>query len=499
MITEPQYQKLMKSIRKTGGVVSHAALKAGMDRRTAVRYLKAGASPTALKQLRPKKGRTVPDPIAALWPAAVQMLTLDPTTEATALFEYLLRQHPQVATTAAKSLRTFQRRVKQWLAAEGPDREVHFPQRHPPGQVMQFDWTDAKHLKVTLAGVPFDHLLAQGVLPYSNGVFAVPCLSESALSLKAGVQAAYWEFGGVTPILQTDQSSTATHQLSRSGPQRGFNVEYLALCKHLGCEPRTIHVGSPNENGDVESQQGHLKRRLEQQLKLRGSRDFKDEADYACFVAQLCRRVNAQPIRRAKFEEERPLLRPLPKTRFPEYSQTTARVSSYALISVKRCAYSVPSRLIGQWVQVHLSETEVRIYHAQKLVAQHRRATGEQPSIDYRHVISSLHDKPGAFARLTYREQLFPTLVFRQAYAQLQAHEERLADRRYIHLLSLATTVGEAKVEEAIAECLRGAVPPTPDRVRKQMKQEAPPDPATRFAPLVPELGSYDRLLEGRA
>jgi hypothetical protein len=72
--------------------------------------------------------------------------------------------------------------------------------------------------------------------------------------------------------VQTDQSSAATHVLPQDGTRRGFNTEYVALCEHLGLwRSRTINKARPNGNGDIESINGHLKRRLRAHLALRGS------------------------------------------------------------------------------------------------------------------------------------------------------------------------------------------------------------------------------------
>jgi hypothetical protein len=107
-------------------------------------------------------------------------------------------------------------------------------------------------------------------LLYSNWQWAVPCRSESMLSMRHGLQAALWALGGVPVKLQTDHSSTATHVLHRTSGQRGFNVEYLALCRHLALEPCTINPSCPHENGDIESANGHLKRRLATHLTCGG-------------------------------------------------------------------------------------------------------------------------------------------------------------------------------------------------------------------------------------
>ena len=43
--------------------------------------------------------------------------------------------------------------------------------------------------------------------------------------------------------------------------------------------------------------------------------------------------------------------------------------------------------------------------------------------LDYRHVIWSLVRKPGAFAHYCFRDDLFPSLVFRRAYDALPLAE----------------------------------------------------------------------------
>jgi transposase len=123
------------------------------------------------------------------------------------------------------------------------------------------------------------------VLPYSNWQWATRCQSESLLSLRAGLQAALFRLGKVPKLLQIDNSSAATYQISGEG-KRDFNPEFLSLAEHHGLAVRTIHVRCPNENGDVESHNGHLKRRLEQHLLLRGHRDFASE-DRRAFAGDL--------------------------------------------------------------------------------------------------------------------------------------------------------------------------------------------------------------------
>jgi len=484
MITEQQYRKLMITYNKTG-VVSDAAMKAAMHRTTAARYLKAQAGPSELKP--PRDWTTRPDPLEKLWLLAKPWLENAPELESKALFEHLLGTDPTLAPGHA--LRTFQRRVCAWRAEHGPAREVHFAQVREPGQYLQLDWTNANELNVTIAGAAFPHLLCHAVLPFSNWQWAIPCHSESLLSLRVGLQAALCALGGVPPTLQTDQSSAATHTLDRTSKARGFNPAYLALCAHYAITPTTIHVACPNENGDVESANGHLKKRLAMQLILRGSRDFASPAAYAEFVGKIC--TGANRLRQAELAAERPHFQALPATRFPEAEEVTVRVSSYSTIRVKGCAYSVPSRLIGSFVQARVSEAEVGLYFHNTAVTTFPRSHSQEPRIDYRHLIASLVRKPGGFARYVYREQLFPAVVFRQTYDRLLALEPARADAHYVQVLALAAELGETRVAEVLGALLRETLVPTPEHVRARLQTRAEP---TVLAAFVPELASYDLL-----
>jgi hypothetical protein len=486
MITEQQYQRLMNEYQSSG-VVDHAAMKAGMDRKTARRYLRTGLRPAELRKAH--TWRTRKDPLAAIWPETERWLGESPEVEAKALFEHLLAAHP--GKLDGRALRTFQRRTTEWLHRHGPPKEVFFAQVHAPGECIQTDWTNANELDVTIAGEAYPHLLCHSVLPYSNWEWAIPCRSESALSLKSGLQAALWELRGVPRFSQTDQSSTATHQLKRGESGRGFNVEYLALCRHLGLAPCTINPSCPHENGDIESANGHLKRRLATHLTLRGSCEFADEAAFARFVAEVCTGANA--LRSVKVAEERARLQPLPATRYPEADESQVRVSSFSTVRIKQCAYSVPAKLIGAMVQAHITEAEIVVHHEGVEVVRYPRTIGHRARIDYRHIIASLTRKPGAFAGYIYREELFPRPAFRQAYDQLVRADERHADRHYLTLLALAAERGEDEVAAAVGVVLRAAGVPWPHDIAAALGQRETVGPL--LAAFTPELQSYDALI----
>ena len=461
-----------------------------MDRKTARKYLK---DPQRLSQPRPARDwRTRTDPLAQVWQEAEGRLQVAPELEAKALFEHLLMLRPEQMQETR--LRTFQRRVRQWRLKHGPAPEVIFPQTHCPGEVMQLDWTHAKELEISIAGHPLDHLLCQAVLPYSNWQWASRCQSESLLSLRAGLQAALFRLGKATQVLQIDNSSAATHQISGEG-KRDFNPEFLSLVEHYGLTPRTIHVGAPNENGDVESHNGHLKRRLEQHLLLRGYRDFASEAAYDEFLEAVLMKANG--LRTAKVTEELAVMRELPPTRLCEYDEVECRVCSHSTIRVKRVAYSVPARFIGRRLRARVFEQHLEVYHGAEPIAHITRPTGRRAVIDYRHVIEALLRKPGAFARYHYREELFPSSTYRRAHDRLvQDHGPGPGELEYLRLLKLTAELGSSAIERLLGELLGAGAPAW--RTATLRGTLCPPARVELAEPAV-DLSVYDALLQEEA
>lgn len=482
----------MSEYQATGNVTRSAQL-ADVSRPTARKYLKAGAPPQPLRAKHP--WRTREDPLAAVWPAAERFLEEAPGLEAKALFEHL---QPQAAGSLADHhLRTFQRRVKQWRLLKGPDREVFFPQDWEPGRALQLDWTHATELGVSIDGTPYPHLLCHVVLPHSNWEWATRCQSESLLSLRHGLQEALHRLGKVPRELRVDNSSAATHRIGGQAG-RDFNQEFVSLCAHYGLEPKAIQIGSPEENGDVEAGNGHLKRRLTQHLLLRGSRAFASENAYDQFLEAVLKRSNDG--RQARLADELAAMKPLPPTRLSEYDEVYCTVGWASTIRVKKVGYSVPARLIGSEVKVEVYEHELKLYAGRELLLTLPRHGGDRGvRLNYRHVIDHLLRKPGAFERYRYREQLFLGPVFRKAYDQLvQVHGTRRGAVEYLRLLKLASEVGEAEVELRLVEF---TCPPYPPWSVDQLRQWLQPRPVVHIAlpELQPQSADYDALLTSNA
>lgn len=484
--TDAQVRKLMEELKKHG-TLGLAAARAGLDRKTAAKYRDVGRLPSELKA--PRSWRTREDPFEEVWPVIQSKLEAAPELEAKTLFEWLVQEHPDAFEPG--QLRTLQRRVRDWRAMAGPDKEVFFAQQHRPGEAMQTDFTWCHELKVTIGGEPFAHMLCHPVLPYSNWEWVTVCLSESMIAIRRGVQAALFELGRVPQWHQTDNSTAATHDLADG--KRGFNAEYRALVEHFGMKPRTIEPGESHQNGDVEALNGALKRRLEQHLLMRGSRDFESVETYQSWLRDVVRAANA--MRLVRLNEELAVMRPLVVERLKEFTEESVTVTSWSTIRVKHNTYSVPSRLIGQDLNVRVFDERLEIFYGDALQLTVPRLMGRHGhSINYRHIIWSLVQKPGAFAQYRYREELFPTLVFRRAYDELaQRHTGRKADLEYLRILHLAASTMESEVEAVVARLLATNALRDADQVKASVKPAKPEVPVLQVEAV--DLGSYDALL----
>jgi hypothetical protein len=486
MIKETQYGNLRKEFNKSGEITM-SSMKSGMTRKTGLKYLKLGKSPGELK--KPHTWRTRKDPFADVADEIDEMLGNAEELTPLTVFTHLQDEYP--GRFSDGQLRTLERRVNEWRMEKGGSQIVSIAQSHVPGRLMELDWTSMNALMITICGEHFCHLLCHVVMTYSNWEWAEIAFSESFQSLKKGFQSGIYHLGAVPEILQTDNSSTATHQVEKGRRARDFNHGYVTFLEHYGVKPRSINVNSPDENGDIESANGHLKRRMEQYLLLRGSRDFTRIEEYSLFLTDVL--IKANRNRTAKIKEELDVMRGLPELRLPEYTEEEKTVSSFGTIRVSKIAYSVPSRLKGCRIRVRVHEDRIELFSGVNHIETLERKTGCGYKVDYRHVIESLRRKPGAFANCRYKDQLFPSEIFSAAYGRLREHfEERRADREYLEILSLSAGNGEDKVSEILAALINEKISFTMDTVKRKLNIQMP---APELHRPEPALFSYDNLL----
>ena len=437
------------------------------------------------------------DPLADVWANELEpMLRREPRLKPTTLFEYLEEEHPG---KYPRVLRTLQRRVREWKALHGPEPEVMFMLRHEPGVMGLSDFTKLKGMEITLNGKPFEHLIYHYRLAYSGWQSAqIIQGGESFTALSEGLQNALKLCGGAPQEHRTD-SLSAAYRNSGGHRTKELTRYYEDLCEHYRMVPTRNNKGKANENGSVESPHGHLKNRIKQAIYMRGSSDFASIAEYQAVIDSASAGLNRQC--EAKYDAEKAVLQPLPKRRVADYEILSAKVSCHSTIEVRCILYSVPSRLIGQQVEIHLYHDRLVGYFARQQVFELARlriaGKGRRRGrcIDYRHLIGGLRKKPRAFLFCKWQSDLLPTAEFRQLWGQLKAHFERdQAALLIVEALYIAATYDK---EQAVCDYMSAAIADkqlTLSRLQQQFMPKAvatlPPIEAQQHS-----LDSYDKLL----
>jgi len=490
-ITDQQVELYMQS-RTQGATQCVAAAKSGISERSA-RRIDRGR-----ERRRERDWRTRADPFEAVWESELLgLLESRPQLSATTLLEDLQARYPGAYPDSL--LRTLQRRVKEWKALHGPSKPVMFRQRHEPGEQGLSDFTTLKRVSVQVQGQWLVHLLYHFRLVYSGWCYVKVVLGgESFSALAEGLQEALWRLGGAPQEHRTDSLSAAYRNLGRD-EQHDLSEAYAALCAHYGMRASRNNRGESHENGAIESPHGHLKRRIEQALALRGSSDFESVAVYQQWLEDA---VIAKVNRRATalIEAERPHLQALPLRRTRDYSELVVRVTTSSTITVRCVTYTVPSRLIGERVRVHLYDDRVQAFVGGTLAVEMPRTyplPGKRRArqVDYRHVIESLVKKPRAFRASIFREELLPSASYRRAY---EVFTERLnADAACKLIVGVLALAARNDCEGALGEYLDGALArgELPTLLELQRRFGPPPVPTPVVQISQHALKSYDTLL----
>ena len=499
----PQQVRLYMTHRKQGRTQAAAGAKGGMSERTG-RRIETGEV-EALERAQ-RHWRTRKDPFAQVWDSeVVPLLEGQPALSATTLFEDLQERHPGTYSNGRR--RTFQRRVKAWKALHGPDKEVMFRQQQESGRLGLSDFTELKGRTVSVGGEPLVHRLYHFRLAFSGWSYLKVVLGgESYSALAEGLQEALWRLGGAPREHRTDSLSAAYKNLS-GDEQADLTERYEGLCRHYGMAPTRNNRGASHENGAVESPHGHLKRRIAQALLLRGSAEFDSLEAYRVWLDELVRRFNRRCAEALAIE--RSALKELPAQRTTDFTEQVVTVTTSSTIDVKRVLYTVPARLVGERLRLHIFDDRIeghvgsvraltlpRVY----AVSHEQRAR----CIDYRHLIAQLVRKPQAFRYSQLRDDLLPNATYRRIWAELDARlEPRAACKRIVGILALAA---RAECEQALGVYLLrrlGAehVPSLLELERRfePQKEEMNPEGLLSCGGFQHPLALYDALLSPSA
>jgi transposase len=367
------------------------------------------------------------------------------------------------------------------------------PQVREPGAEAEVDFGD---VTVELAGqLTRCFMFAFRLSCSGKGVHRVYA-SQAQEAFFEGHVAAFEVTGGV-PFRQIRYDNLApavTRVLA--GRSRTETQRWLAFRAFYGfeafyCQPG---AGGAHEKGGIEGEIGRFRRRwfvpvpkvaslAELNARLAGA----DAAEDVRHVAGRAATVGED------FAAERGLLLPLPPEPFATATVLWPRADRYGRISVGKCRYSVPARLIGSRVRVMLSANELRVFDGPALAAVHPRliAAGDE-HLELDHYLEILLRKPGALPGSAALAQARAAGVFTSAHEAFWAaararHGDAAGTKALIEVLLLHRRMPASQVIAGMTAAL-GAGSCSPDVVAVEARKHAAADPGAGAGPAWPAM-----------
>jgi Integrase core domain len=205
----------------------------------------------------------------------------------------------------------------------------------------------------------------------SRYCFVYLTFSQTTAAVIAGCEAAWGFFGGMFRVLIADNLKPVVDKADRLEPR--WNREWLeyAQARGLVCDP--ARVRSPQDKGRVENGVKFV------QVSFFAGEQFADLADAQRRAEDWCRvragmRVHGT-IRQRPAEVfahlEAPALLPAPEQPYRVPAWSEAKVQRDFHVRAQNAFYSVPYRLAGQQVTVRADGTLVKIYHRGQVIRTH--------------------------------------------------------------------------------------------------------------------------------
>jgi len=232
-------------------------------------------------------------------------------------------------------------------------------------------------------------------------------------------------------------------------------------------------------------------------LILRGSNHFPSIEAYEEWLHTVVKASNQRNSR--DFETERLALQPLPKYKTADYEVKSVYVSNLSLVRIKGLQYSVPSRLSGHTITLHIYQSKIKVYLGSTFVYSFQRQYQNSKSapyvIDYKHMVPSLIKKPAAFRHCKYRDELFPNDEYRKIWQHFeQAESKKVAPKLMLRLLKLAADYDcEADLSHHVMQLIEARQPIEIEAIESQFNLTNPVLPDSECK--QHELAQYDLII----
>ena len=251
-----------------------------------------------------------------------------------------------------------------------------------PGEQVEVDWAgDPAYVTDPDTGEIIKAYIFVGVMTYSQYAYveAFPDMKERSW-ITAHVHM-YEFFGGIAKILVPDNCKTAVIH-NNGWKDQQINETYQEMAEHYGTAVIPARVRSPKDKPNAEGMVGNISTWITAALR---NEQFFTFSELNRAIREKLDTFNKRPFQKKEgsrlslfLGEEKPLLAPLPATRFELCDWKTATVQFNYHITVDGMQYSVPYEYIKKKVDVKVTETTIEIFYNHNRIASHRRLKGRQ-------------------------------------------------------------------------------------------------------------------------
>lgn len=434
----------IKLLKKRGNTHSEIARAMGRDRKTVRRALVESAEK---EQQRPKRGSLV-DPYQdkiLQW--------MQEGIPVTVMLERLRKdQHnPYKGGNSIFYQRVQRIRQEKKMAKQ----KATWRFEGLPGEYLQVDWGEKRQFPFTQIPRTTRYCFV-GRLKYSRWIYVEFHDNMRYEILIRCILRCLENLGGVPWVLVFDNMSTVVRIIAERDKDGNpvWNPKFRQFASEIGFHPDVCDAGAANQKGTVENGVKFVKGNF-----LAG-RTFRDDEDLSAQLTQWVSERNNGKCQahghtpNELLPEERKALEPLPETSESYGLLRLLRVSPESVIRFETNCYSAPESLIGQTVAVRVASNELRIYHADQLVARHQRSfERKQWFRDLNHYQRTLSAKPRARV-MAYREKLlgldWPTPPY---VAEICRRDRNAMNQQILELYSLWEEAGSERFLEAVRFC----------------------------------------------
>lgn len=282
-------------------------------------------------------------------------------------------------------------------------------------------------------------------------------------------------FGGVPEILIPDNLKSAVTKPDRWDPE--LNVHYVEMARHYGTGIVPARSKKPRDKAKVEKGVQLVENWILAALR---NREFFSLEELNGAIAELLDALNNRTFKKMKGTRaswfnalDRPAMKPLPATRYEDEDWLKARVHPDYHVEVKKHFYSVPYQLIGEQLDIRLTQTAVECFFKNNRVASHKRDERAGKHTTIRDHMPKAHQKYAEWTpeRLLNWAAKIGAATEHLIRTTLDAGEDvpQQRFRRCLGVLALEKDFGAARVEAA---CRRAAHLPgwSPSSLRSMLR-----------------------------